>query len=95
MGNSGHLEAVSFSPTWRLEDGLNDPCKSPSAVRLSGYLLSFLAGLLSLGKNEFRVPASLGSQNDFTLQPGESELHQTITLGELGKEAVTTHTVYI
>lgn len=86
---------VSFSPAWRPEDGLNDPCKSPSAVRLSGYLPSFPADWLSLGKNESRAPASLGSQNYSTLQPGESELHETITLGELGKEAGTTHTVYI
>lgn len=86
IGNPGHLEQVSFSPAWRPEDGLNDPCKSPSALCLSGYLLSFPASLLSLRKNESMAPGSLGSQDDFTLWPGDSELHGTETLGGLEKE---------
>lgn len=68
------------------------PARHPLPVHLSSYLLSFPEGLLSLGKNDSRAPASLGSQNDSILQSGESELHETKTLGELGKEAVTTHT---
>lgn len=34
-----HLERVSFTPAWRLEDGLNDPCRSLSSLGLSNYLL--------------------------------------------------------